>query len=322
MSNGGGARIAVRVAEVTEVNPLIRRIRFVRRDGGPMPAFSGGAHTVVEMDDHGTRRRNPYSLMGDPADTTGYSISVRRDDAGRGGSLFLHRHVVPGMEMVISHPVNLFALDLRAKKHLMIAGGIGITPFLAQIAQLAALGGRFELHYATRSPALCAYGADLAARHGGRVHLYHDDAGQMIDLPALLAGQPLGTHLYVCGPKGMIGWVRSAAEAAGWPRAAVHHEEFLAPPPGKVFDVTLAASGKTVTVGTHQSLLEAIEAAGVEAPYLCRGGACGQCETDVLGCDGTILHNDHWLTGAQKASGQKIMPCVSRFEGRSLVLDR
>ena len=166
--SGGGARIAVRVAEVTEVNALIRRIRFVRPDGGPMPAFSGGAHTVVEMDDHGTRRRNPYSLMGDPADTTGYSISVRRDDAGRGGSLFLHRHVVPGMDMVISHPVNLFALDLRAKKHLMIAGGIGITPFLAQIAQLAALGGRFELHYATRNPALCAYGDELAARYGGR----------------------------------------------------------------------------------------------------------------------------------------------------------
>jgi ferredoxin len=143
-----------------------------------------------------------------------------------------------------------------------------------------------------------------------------------IDLPALLAGQPLGTHLYVCGPKGMIAWVRATAEKAGWPRGAVHHEEFLAPPPGKVFDVTLAASGKTVTVGTHQSLLEAIEAAGVEAPYLCRGGACGQCETDVLACDGTIRHNDHWLTEAQKASGQKIMPCVSRFEGRSLVLDR
>ena len=227
----GGAKIPVRVAEVTEVNELIRRIRFVRRDGGPMPAFSGGAHTVVEMDDHGTRRMNPYSLMGDPADVSGYEISVRRDDAGRGGSLFLHRHVVPGMEMVISHPVNLFALDLRAKKHLMIAGGIGITPFLAQIAQLAAHGGRFELHYAARNPALCAYGAELAARHGSRVHLYYDDAGQMIDLPSLLAGQPLGTHLYVCGPKGMIAWVRATAEKAGWPRGAVHHEEFLAPPP-------------------------------------------------------------------------------------------
>jgi ferredoxin-NADP reductase len=40
----------------------------VARDGSALPAFSGGAHTVVEMDDHGTRRLNPYSLMSDPED--------------------------------------------------------------------------------------------------------------------------------------------------------------------------------------------------------------------------------------------------------------
>jgi dimethylamine monooxygenase subunit B len=320
--SAGATKIAVRVAEVVEVNDLIRRFRFVRRDGGPMPHFSGGAHTVVEMDDHGTRRLNPYSLMGDPADSSGYSISVRRDEAGRGGSLYMHRHVEPGMEMVISSPVNLFPLDLRARKHLMIAGGIGITPFLAQMAQLDAMGGRFELHYAARSRTLCAYMDELANRHEGRVHFYLDDEQRFLDLDALLTGQPLGTHLYVCGPKPMIDWVRRTAAERGWPAGAVHHEEFLAPPPGKVFDVELAASNKRITVGTHQSLLEAIEAAGVEAPYLCRGGACGQCETDVLACDGTLLHNDHWLTPEQRASGRKIMPCVSRFEGRTLVLDR
>ncbi|MGB8813491.1 MAG: PDR/VanB family oxidoreductase [Paracoccaceae bacterium] len=318
----GAEKIPVRVAEVVKVNDLITRFRFVRRDGGVMPSFSGGAHIVVEMDDHGTRRLNPYSLMNDPADRTGYEISVRRDDAGRGGSLFLHREVVPGMEMLIGHPVNLFQPDWRARKHLMLAGGIGITPFIAQAAQYAALGLRFELHYAARNRQLGAYMGDLVARYGDRVHCYFDEEGQVIDLKTLLSTQSLGTHVYVCGPKGMIGWVRTTAAAMGWPKGAVHHEEFLAPPVGRVFEVTLAASGKVVTVGTHQSLLEAMEAAEVDAPYLCRGGACGQCETDVLGCDGHILHNDHWLTDAQKAEGRKIMPCVSRFEGKSLVLDR
>ena len=137
----GGAKLMVKVAEVVQVNDLIKRFRFTSRDGSPLPAFSGGSHTVVEMDDHGTRRLNPYSLMGDPEDTASYSISVRRDDQGRGGSLFMHSHVRPGMEMVISHPLNLFPLDLRAHKHLMIAGGIGITPFLAQIKQLGHFGG-------------------------------------------------------------------------------------------------------------------------------------------------------------------------------------
>ena len=231
----GGAKLRVRVAEVVQVNDLIRRFRFVARDGSELPAFSGGAHVIVEMDDHGTRRLNPYSLMGDPGETSGYSISVRRDDQGRGGSLFLHRHVVPGLEMVISHPVNLFPLDVRARKNLMIAGGIGITPFLAQIAQLSRLGGRFELHYAARNRALGAYMDVLRARHGDLVKCYFDDEKQVIDLAALLSGQPIGTHLYVCGPKGMINWVRNTAVAMGWPDAALHHEEFLAPGTGTEF---------------------------------------------------------------------------------------
>jgi ferredoxin-NADP reductase len=226
------------------------------------------------------------------------------------------------MEMTLSYPVNLFALDTRATKHLMFAGGIGITPFLSQIAQLSQFGGRFELHYAARNRALGAYMDRLTAAHPDRVHCYFDDEKQQIDLRRVLSMQPIGTHLYVCGPKGMINWVLSTAEAMGWPRLALHHEEFLAPGTGLPFEVQLAATGKTITVGTAQSLLEAMEAAGVDAPYLCRGGACGQCETNVHKCDGTILHRDIFLTPEEQASNQKIMPCVSRFEGRTLVIDR
>ena len=113
----------------------------------------------------------------------------------------------------------------------------------------------------------------------------------------------------------------TSAAAMGWPKNTVHSEEFLAPPVGQPFQIELAASGKTVTVGAAQSMLEAIEAAGIDAPYLCRGGACGQCETRVLRCDGHIQHNDHWLTPEQKAAGGHIMPCVSRSRGARLVLD-
>jgi dimethylamine monooxygenase subunit B len=318
----GAPRIDVTVAEVVQVNELITRFRFVRTDGGPMPTFSGGAHVVIDMDDHGTRRMNPYSLMSDPGDASGYEISVRRDDAGRGGSLYMHRHVVAGMQMQISYPVNLFPADARAKKHLFLAGGIGITPFMSLMAQLAPMGQRFELHYAVRSLALGAYVDRLRAAYADRVQIYVDEKGEAIDLKTLLSTQPLGTHLYVCGPKGMIEWVKSTATAMGWPKNTVHSEEFLAPPVGQPFEVELAASGKTVKVGAAQSILEAIEAAGVDAPYLCRGGACGQCETAVVRCDGHIHHHDHWLSDDEKAGQTKIMPCVSRFEGRSLVLDR
>ena len=321
--SAGTTKLDVTVADVVPVNDLVTRFHFRPTGGGMLPTFSGGAHVVVEMREEGRPPRlNPYSLMSSPLDTSEYTISVRRDDVGRGGSLFMHNRVKPGDRMVVSYPVNLFSLDLRAKKHLMIAGGIGITPFVAQTAQLAATGGDFELHYACRTASLFTYGDLLQQRYGKRVRLSHDDLGQKIELDRLLASQPLGTHLYVCGPAPMIEWVRGRAAALGWPREHVHYEHFAAPQPGKPFDVELAVSGKKIHVAEQQSLLEAIEAAGVDPPYLCRGGVCGQCETNVVSSDGTFLHNDHWLSEEEHRSGRKIMPCVSRFEGRSLVLER
>ena len=191
----------------------------------------------------------------------------------------------------------------------------------AMMAQLAAESRSFELHYSVRSREQGAYVADLAERYGARVHIYCDDKGEAIPLDRLAGNQPLGTHLYVCGPSGMIEWVLGTARALGWPEQALHHERFLAPASGAPYEVTLALSGKTIRVGPHQSMLEAIEAAGVDAPYMCRGGACGQCECKVVALDGTLLHKDHFLSAAEKASGEKVMPCVSRFEGKALVLE-
>jgi ferredoxin-NADP reductase len=308
----GAEKIAVRVTEVTPLNELVTRFRFEPVAGGLLPTFSGGAHTVVEMMDGDTRRMNPYSLMSDPFDQSAYTISVRRDDEGRGGSLFMHTSVSVGDEMVISNPVNLFSLDLRAKKHLMIAGGIGITPFLAQLKQLDRAHGNWELHYACRSEALGSYVDYLTTTHPNDVSVYYDDQDQAIDLDNLLDGQPLGTHIYVCGPKGMINWVRAKATELGWPREAIHFEEFLAPQSGKPFEVKLAVTNKVIQVGEQESLLEAIE----------RAGACGMCETRVIDYTGNFIHRDHWLEDDEHASGEKIMPCVSRFEGKTLVLDR
>jgi ferredoxin-NADP reductase len=318
----GAEKIAVRVTQIVPLNTLVTRFKFEPVDGGLLPTFSGGAHTVVEMRDGDRTRMNPYSLMSDPFDQTAYTISVRRDDQGRGGSLFMHTNVMVGDEMVISNPVNLFSLDLRAKKHLLIAGGIGITPFLAQIKQLDRAHGHWELHYACRSEALGSYVDYLTSTHPNDVNVYYDDQNQMIDLENLLDGQPLGTHVYICGPRGMIDWVCGKAADLGWPREAIHYEEFLAPRPGKPFEVKLAISNKVIQVSEQESLLEAMERSGVDAPYLCRGGACGQCETAVINYDGTFIHRDHWLEEDEHAGGKKIMPCVSRFEGKTLVLDR
>ena len=302
----------------------IRALTLVSEDGRKLPGDSAGSHIKVRLPDGGERH---YSLINadpgvDPSSGVhAYRLGVLKEPAGKGGSLFMHG-LTSGDTIEAVPPKNDFPVREHEAPALLIAGGIGITPFLSQIGQLSAQNGHFELHYCVRSAALASYEDELLASHKGRVHVYHDDRGEQIDLAALLEGQPLGTHLYVCGPKGMIGWVRDTAAELAWPGEAVHYEEFLAPASGKPFEVLLARSNKRVVVGEHQSLLEAIEAAGVEAPYLCRGGACGQCETDVLEHEGMFLHKDHWLTQEQHAGGKKIMPCVSRFEGGRLVLDR
>ena len=174
-------KVAVEVSEIIEINSQVKRFSFVRLDGKPMLPFSGGAHIVVEMNDHGTKRLNAYSLMGSPQDLSSYSISVRRNDEGRGGSRYMHDHVEQGMEMLIGNPVNLFALNLQARKHLFIAGGIGITPFLAQMKQLSAINENFELHYAVHTENLGAYINEITHQYPKSSYIYCSDNQQRID---------------------------------------------------------------------------------------------------------------------------------------------
>lgn len=315
------AEIRVRVAEAEAITPTIKRLKLVPVTGTPLPDFSGGAHTVVHYTDGPRHVRNPYSLMGSPFDASAYQISVLRVPDSRGGSALIHDAVHEGTEITITSPINLFPIDRRARRHILIAGGIGITPFMAMTAQLDREGADFQLHYAMRDRASGAYWQLLCTLYGHRVHTYFDDTNETLALSRLLDGQPLGTHLYVCGPAGMIDWVLKTAKEAGWPDENVHFERFAAPPPGKAFQVELAKSKRTIDVGARESVLEAIEAAGIEPQFLCRGGACGQCETAVLKADGSLLHNDHFLSDDEKASAKKMMICVSRFEGARLVLD-
>ncbi len=312
----------VRVAKITQVADKVKRFRFERADGQPMPVFSGGAHVIVSMRDGDVLRRNPYSLMSSPDDTGGYEISVLRVENSRGGSAFLHEKLKEGDTLTLSNPVNLFAYDQRGKKHVMMAGGIGVTPFIAMMDQMEREGRAFELHYAIRTRTHGAYWQELQQRYGAhRVKVYCDEEKLFIPTEAILSGQPLGTHLYVCGPAGMIKGVLGKATALGWPQQNLHSEEFLAPPPGKPFQAILTKSKKTIEVAAHQSILEAVEAAGVDAAYLCRGGACGQCETAVAACTGNIQHNDHYLEPDDKASGKTIMICVSRISSGTITLD-
>lgn len=311
----------VRVAEVEPVASRIKRFRLVSADSSPLTQFSGGSHVTVSMQADGHMFRNPYSLMSSPADVSSYEIGVLRVPDSRGGSQFMHERIGVGSELEISEPLNLFPPAKLARKHILVAGGIGITPFMSMMTELDALGADFELHYGVRSLEDGAFCKFLEQRYGPRVHLYFQEKGQLVPLEQVLTSQSLGAHMYVCGPKPMIEWAIRTATLAGYPDENIHSEQFSAPPAGTPFIVKLARSQREITVGGHQSILEALEQNGIDAPFLCRGGACGQCETAVAACDGFIEHNDHYLTEAEKASGRKIMVCVSRISGDAITLD-
>jgi ferredoxin-NADP reductase len=273
----------------------------------------------IDLDSE-THLRNAYSLMSSPYDTSYYEIAVRRVDTGRGGSRFMHR-LRFGDRLGVSPPVNLFPIQIHGKLHIFVAGGIGITPLFPQLEELERAGAAFEAHVSCRSSKDAALAHRLGDRFGSKVSIrYTRDSGHQ-DFNSILRDRPLGSHVYICGPASMIADVRSTAAGLGWSGSHVHYEQFVEQKTGKPFDLILARSGLTLRVPAQVSPLEVLEANGISIPYLCRGGACGQCETRVMRVDGKIEHNDVWLSDAAKACNSHFMPCISRADGGTLVVD-
>jgi ferredoxin-NADP reductase len=310
--------LKLRVAAVDDIAPSLRHLRLEAADGAALPPTGAGAHVLLSLPGAARTHRNAYSLTNAPGTHSGYDIIVRRVPASRGGSAAVHERLKVGDLLDAQPPGNLFAPVRGARHHLMIAGGIGITPFLSylQDAGVRQTGG--TLHVCCRESEKEVFKPWLP--EGADVRFHWDADGHRLDTAALLAAQPVGTHLYVCGPSDLNDAVIRAAEAAGWPASQVHTEHFGgASAGGSAFEAVLKKSGLRLRVGEDESLLEALERAGVAAPCLCRGGACGVCVTPVIA--GDPEHRDHFLSADEKAAGRLIMPCVSRARSPQLVLD-
>jgi vanillate O-demethylase ferredoxin subunit len=317
------------VAQVRDETPRVRSYLLQRPDGGPLPAFEAGAHVDVIVAD---AQRKPllrsYSLCGQPGAQGAWRLGVLREDAGRGGSLAVHRGWQPGMRVRCSPPKNHFPLATlplaRDAQHLLVAGGIGITPLLAMARALQAAGENWTLHYAARSRADAAFVSELEQINANRLRLHFDggDPSRGLDVGTMLAQAAPASHVYVCGPRGLNEVVIAAAGAAGWARERVHHEFFSAAAPAAGdggFTVRLQASGRSVTVGADESVLDALLREGVEPLYDCRRGECGLCATTVV--SGDIDHRDYVLSEGDRAQGRQMCICVSRVRGGELVLD-
>ena len=311
-------RRAVQVASVEAVTPKIKRFTLKGASGEQLPAWSAGSHIPVLLTDGKRSWRNSYSLIGTPGETECYQIAVRKEGA-KGGSAYLHEQVYAGRMLEIGTPRNFFPPARHARKHILIAGGIGITPLLAHLAALKRSGAAYELHYAFRERDEGAFSEFLDKEHGPHVRTYVSAEGTRLCAAAVLARQPLGTHVYICGPHSLLAVVRSAASELGWPESHVHFEAFAPPPALEAapFIVSLPALPLDIEVGVRETVLESLERAGVRVASSCRAGQCGTCEMQVLA--GHPDHRDHCLSEEEKAGG-KFIACVSRCRDKRLTL--
>jgi vanillate monooxygenase ferredoxin subunit len=311
----------VRIASILQAATRIRAYELVDPSGTMLPPFEAGAHLSVRLANGIVRQ---YSLAGDPVDRRRYAIAVLHDRNSRGGSALLHESWKAGDIVDVSDPVNHFPLAEPAVSHLLIAGGIGVTPILAMARVLVRRKADFALYYCARSSAEAAFVNELAGLVGPkRFHIVYDqgDRSRMLDVRALLADWSEGHHVYVCGPTSLIKSVRESA--SHWPAGTVHFESFGGTPsrnataPG--FTIKLASNGATYAVEPGASILETLERHGVLVASLCRQGYCGTCLVGVK--EGAPDHRDTVLTEEERAKGDTIAVCCSASKSPLLVLD-
>lgn len=315
-------QIAVKVLRRRQEALDIASFELAKPDGSALPGFSAGSHIDVQVPGGPVRQ---YSLCNDAAENHRYRIAVLRDANSRGGSAGMHDAVREGDTLLISEPRNHFPL-VHARRTLLFAGGIGVTPLLAMAQRLATSGADFALHYSTRSPERTAFRDEIAASsYAQRVRFHFDDgeAAQKLDLARELGPPDAGTHIYVCGPTGFIDFVVKTAQGLGWPADQVHLEYFGAAPQDtagdRPFQVKIASSGAVYDVAAGQTVVHALQEHGIEILTSCEQGVCGTCITRVL--QGECDHRDLYFTDEEKAANDQFTPCCSRAKTPLLVLD-
>jgi ferredoxin-NADP reductase/predicted pyridoxine 5'-phosphate oxidase superfamily flavin-nucleotide-binding protein len=327
--SGGGATpreigdgpLALTISAVRELTPRIRAYTLRAADGAPLPPVAAGAHIDVPVPlASGLVAARRYSIASDPAQRDAWELAVLREDRGSGGSAAVHVHYGVGLRLNAARPGNDFALHDDARPTVLVAGGIGITPIRAMAYALRAAGREFSLHYAARTRAEMAWADEMARDFAPQLRQYFSGSDGRLDIEAVLREAPANALIYVCGPQRLIDAVQAAAARHG-AADRVRAERFAAP--SRTGDapltVELRRSGLRLQVRPEQTILEAVEGAGVAVLSACRTGTCGTCATKVLA--GEPEHRDSTLSNAERQRAGLMCICVSRARTSDLSLD-
>jgi ferredoxin-NADP reductase len=322
-------QLKLMTVQVEQLTPAIKKFVFAAADDSALPTWEAGAHLIFELPNG---LHNSYSLANDPAERGRYVTAVLREGAGHGGSAYMHDSVSVGDILKVTGPNNNFPLARDAKKHLMIAGGIGITPLLAMGYRLREMRADFHLHYCSKTPQDTAFLDEVKSVFGNNVTFHHDggDPSKGIKLAEVLKTPEPGQHLYICGPAGLLNAARDAAKH--WPEGTVHFELFsstrtaeqiaqaqaVAADDGS-FEVELAKSGLTLTIPPNRSILQVLWDNNIEVLYACEEGWCGNCKVKYL--SGNVNHRDEYLSESERKDHLQV--CISRAAPgeKKIVLD-
>jgi ferredoxin-NADP reductase len=235
--------IDVRVAAIEPLSARVRILTLESHAGKLLPPFEPGSHVEVHLPRGTSWARSAYSLTGSPRLRETYQIVVRvRPESGH-VSRWLHNDARPGSPLRITEPRCGLRLASRARRHLLIAGGVGVTAFLSHLRALREQGSDYHLYYTFRSREQGILAPCLIAEHGAHVTTCVSSEQGRLPLAQILRAQPQETHLYVCGPSGLMQAVFDGALQAGFGTHRIHWDRHgWSPEPRPAMNV-LAAAG-------------------------------------------------------------------------------
>ncbi len=310
----------LRIARAFDETPDVRTFRLVPPDGGPLPfAHMAGQYLNLALTIDGKRVNRSYTIASSPTRSTYCEITVKRAERGY-ASHHLHTMLHEGSVLDVSAPAGRFTFEGQGDEHVVfIAGGVGITPLMSMLRALTdrCWPGRIDLVFAAKTAADIIFREELAylTSRFPNVRLsvvlsrepkdseWAGERGQITrELMARVVPDLSKAPIFLCGPGAMMAAIQDMLAGMGVPASHVHIEAFVSPPPAaepptaepgeqehEPFEeaaatatVRFESSGVTADLRDGKTLLEAAEEAGVDLPFDCRSGICGQCKTELL----------------------------------------
>lgn len=322
----------VELAAIRPLTATMGEFTFKRLDSDAFPFFRSGQYVSLQAKIGESLVSRPYSIVSTPRDALENKLVLGIENAGFFSS-YLNTQAKVGDRFVMSEPSGEFHYeDLRDKQRIAcIAGGSGITPFLSMAGSMLDGTEAYEmtLFYGARDLAHIPYKAELdamAARGLKVVYVLSDQEAPGYEHGFITAAL-LETHIdikdvtfFLCGPQAMYAFLLKELAPYGLPVKAIHKDATCCPdlpmdaPRTFILTVHMRDQVYTVPALENETLLTAMERAGLNAPNKCRAGGCGFCHSKWLAGPFHIAQDRDGRREADKKFGF-IHPCVTYPQG-------